>query len=325
MDAHLYIALFTLGILMLTAGSHFFIKAVAALTAQHGLADLAVGLSLVAFCTSAPEFAINIAASAKGEAELVFANTIGSCIFNLFLVTGVAGLFFPLYVRGRTVWREIPFSMLIGLVIFVLVNDRMFFDGEQNELDWLDGMALLFFFGLFVLYILGNLKAQVRKVTGKHTDDAAKLKNWHVWVLFSFGLVALLSGSWMAVEGLNGIVAAWEVSKKLLGFVVLAPATSLPELTVSLAALRQGRTGLAIGNVIGSNLINLLLALPVATFIGPLAYGYVMNFDLYFYFFGVLLLFFSMFTGKRKKVSRWKAVLFLVFILGYVYFLFVRN
>jgi len=197
----------------------------------------------------------------------------------------------------------------------------MFFDARTNELVWYEGLILFGLFVVFMIYVFVSAK-EMREVI--HVEYK-EMKVWKMLALMVGGIVALLLGGKLVVDKAVVLAEYFEVSKKMIALVILAPATSLPELATSVVATFKKRMDLAVGNIVGSNVFNVLLVLASSSFLGKLTYDYELNFDIYFYFFGTLLLFVSMFTGKVKKLARWESGIFFLFFMGYIYFLFVRR
>ncbi len=315
------ILLLILGFVLVVKGAQWLVDASVYLANRYKISDVGLGLSLLALGTSAPEMVVNGISSWHNHSELVFSNILGSNILNIYLVLGFLGIIAPMLVHERTVWKEMPFSMLAIIVMFILINDRMFMGAEENFLSRFDAVILLILFAIFIYSVF-------RSLTGLDSVIDTKGKKISKWLFLFYlvgGLTGLFFGGQLVVSKAVFFAEYFAVSKKMIGILILAPGTALPELATSLMAARKKRLDMAVGNIIGSNIFNLLLVLPISALMNPLHYEYALNFDVYFMFFGILLLFISMFTGGTKKLDRWEAAVFLCFLIAYFFFLFSRK
>jgi cation:H+ antiporter len=318
----LHVVLLLLGLALLVKGAGWLVAGSSSIARKYGISELIIGLTVVGFGTSMPEFIVNVIASIHGEAgDIVIGNVIGSNIFNLFLILGVSGLIAPLVVQGSTIAKEIPFSFLAIVVLMVLANDRLFFHSENNELGRLDGTVFLAFFVGFLFYIYRTAKSDqhLQFEPGMvHGTGQAALR-------IIVGLAALIIGGKLMVDGAVNIAEAMKVSNKLIGLTIVSAGTSLPELATSIVAIRKGKADLAVGNVIGSNIFNILLILGISVLIRPVNYAVDFNMDGWVLIVGTVFLFIAMFTGKKRKVDRWEAMLFLIAYLIYLLYLMYKK
>jgi cation:H+ antiporter len=312
------ILLLIFGFALLIKGADWLVNGASSLAKKYNVSELVIGLTIVAFGTSTPELVVNIIASARKYDEVVFGNVIGSNIFNLLMILGIAGLIYPISVRVKTVWREIPYSLLAGLILLLLVNDAYLWRQRDNLFRLFDGIILIFFFIIFLIYILRNL----REEEGQGSDDTKVYGTLRTIVYIIIGFAGLIIGGRLVVKNAVGIANRLAVSEKLIGLTVVSIGTSLPELATSVVAAVKKKSDLAIGNVIGSNIF---LILGVSGIISPLNYNTSFNTDILVYIFGTSFLFIAMFTGGKKKLDRWEAVLLLLFLIGYMTFLVWRK
>jgi cation:H+ antiporter len=315
------VLLLIFGFALLIKGADWLVNGTSSLAKKYNVSELVIGLTIVAFGTSAPELVVNIIAAEGKYDEIVFGNVIGSNIFNLLMILGVAGLIYPLTVQVNTVWREIPYSLLAGLILFLSVNDVWLWKHENNLFKPADGIILVFFFAIFLVYIFRNLKAE--KAQG--LDDTRIYGTLRTIVYIVIGFAGLIIGGRLVVRNAVEIAHRLSVSEKLIGLTIVSIGTSLPELATSAVAAAKKKCDLAIGNVIGSNIFNILLILGVSGIISPLNYNTSFNTDILVYIFGTFFLFIAMFTGGKKKLDRWEAVLLLLFFIGYMAFLIWRK
>ena len=313
------ILLLTIGFVLLIRGANWLVDGASALAKKYNVSDLTIGLTVVAFGTSAPELAVNSFASIFNHQDIVFGNVIGSNNFNLFFILGIAGLISPITVQSSTVWKEIPFSFLAVLVLFFLTNDLIY--AEKNMLSRVDGLLLLTMFSIFIYYIYKQLKNdQARTIAKESKLSSMKLLNYII-----FGLVSLIIGGIFAVDNASKLAFTLGVSEKIIGLTIVAAGTSLPELTTSVVAVLKKNNDIAVGNIIGSNIFNIFLILSVSSIIRPLSYDVKFNTDLLLLAGGTLFLFIAMFTGQKKKLDRWEAMILLITFIAYTSFLIIQE
>ena len=311
----LQIILLIVGLILLVKGADWLVEGASALAKKFGISNLAIGLTIVAFGTSAPELVVNSFAAFNGNFDIVFGNVIGSNNFNLFLILGIAGIITPLTVQSSTVWKEIPLSFFAILLLFILTND--FFTPDLNILSRMDGTLLAIMFVLFLLYVYKQLKTE--NFDGNEVQkDYSNLK---IWVFIIVGLSILVLGGKIVVNNAILLATTLGVSDKIIGLTIIAAGTSLPELATSVVAALKKNNDIAVGNIIGSNIFNIFLILSISSMIEPLKYNNVFNQDLYFLAGGTIFLFVAMFTGKKKKLDRWEAVILLLAFFIYTFIL----
>jgi cation:H+ antiporter len=317
--------LVVVGFVLLIKGADFLVNGASSLAKRFNVSDIAIGLTVVAMGTSAPELVVNIIAGSEvasdGGNDVVFGNIIGSNIFNIFLILGVSSIIYPLTVQKNALWKEIPYSLLATFVFYILVNDVLFFDAESNGLDVVDGTILLVMFVLFLTYIFLNLKRN----PDSEVEDIVLYGSVKTTVFIALGIAGLVFGGQMIVENAVAIAERFQVSEKLIGLTILAAGTSLPELATSAVAAFHKKSDLAVGNIVGSNIFNLLLVLGTTALIhAPLSFNPVLNIDLYMVMLGTFLLFVFMFTLNTYKLDRAEGFVYLIGFVGYMYYLFVR-
>lgn len=309
------ILLLLIGLVLLVKGADWLVDGASVLAKKKNVSDLAIGLTIVAFGTSAPELVVNVVAASGNYPDIVFGNVIGSNNFNLFIILGISGLIIPLSVQSSTVWKEIPFSLIAAEGLFFLANN--FFFSEERLLSRWDGLILLICFAAFLYYVATQLKSdpQTEQVEEK---DYSNLKKW---TLIAIGLAGLVGGGKLVVDNAVSMAQSLGVSEKIIGLTIVAAGTSLPELATSVVAAMRKNADIAIGNIVGSNIFNLFLILGVSSVIRPLEFNISFNTDLYILGAGTVFLFLAMFTGKRQKLDRWEALVLLSSYLLYTGYL----
>jgi cation:H+ antiporter len=307
-----------LGFTFLIFGANWLIDGASSLAKKHKVSDLIVGLTIVAFGTSAPELVVNSIASYDGYSDIVIGNIIGSNNFNLFIILGLAGMIFPIAVPPSTIRRDIPISFIAAILVLVLGNAILI--SETAEISRMDGLLLLATFGFFLFFVLKQMK------TEKTLEIVVTQKsNLKIWGLILSGFFGLALGGHFIVTYSISIAQSLGVSEKIIALTILAVGTSLPELVTSIVAARKQNSDIAIGNVIGSNIFNILLVLSVSALIHPIQFNANFNIDLLILLGGTLFLFIAMYTGKRFKLDKWEAALLFVFYLGYTSYLIWKE
>lgn len=302
------------GLLLLVKGADWLVEGASTIAKKKKISDLAIGLTIVAFGTSAPELVVNVVASAENHQDIVFGNIIGSNNFNLFMILGIAGLITPLVVQQSTVAKEIPISFLAAIMVFVMANA---FLTSSAVLSRIDGFILLICFVIFLYYVY----TQMKKVPEVTTVKEINLPGWKIWGLIGIGLAALVLGGQFVVNSAVDMATAWGVSEKLIGLTIIAAGTSLPELATSLVAALKKNSDIAVGNIIGSNIFNVFFILGVSAVVRPIPYDSIFNTDLYILFGGTIFLFVAMFLSGKRRLDRWEAALLLITYIIYTGYL----
>jgi cation:H+ antiporter len=307
----IYSLLLVLGLVVLIKGADWMVAGASALAKKYNVSDLVIGLTIVAFGTSAPELVVNVIASAQSFDDIVLGNVLGSNIANLFLILGITGIIYPLMVQSSTTWREIPMSLGAVIVLYLLAND--IFGTGILQVSRIDGMILLLFFGLFLFYVFRLAKSD----PAPHEVVVSPMPGYKMAILIVAGLAGLVIGGRLVVDNAIKIATTLGLSEKIIGFTIVAIGTSLPELATSVVAAIRKNTNIAVGNIIGSNIFNILFVLMVSTLVQPVTFNTVFNTDLYLLAGGTLFLFIAMFTGNVKKLDRWEAIILLLIYIGY--------
>ncbi|MEQ8533191.1 MAG: calcium/sodium antiporter [Imperialibacter sp.] len=325
MEILINIVLVIVGFVLLIKGADFLVSGASSLAKRFHVSDIAIGLTIVAMGTSAPELVVNIISGTEGYDGAVFGNIIGSNIFNMFLILGIAAVIYPISVQRSSLWKEIPYSLLATLVFFVLVNDVLFFGAKENILSIVDSVILLVMFSMFLLYIFFNLK---KGGSSEGEEDIVVFTSVKTTLMVIGGLAGLTFGGKLIVDNAVAMARFFEVSERLIGLTILAAGTSLPELATTVVAALHKKSDLAIGNIIGSNVFNLLLVLGTSGLVSsgysPLTFDTVLNTDLYVIMGGTMMLFVFMYTFGKYKLDRAEGFLYLLCFFSYTYYLFIR-
>lgn len=306
------------GLALLIVSAEWLVGGATSLARRFKISDLTIGLTVVAFGTSAPELVVNLFASTTSHQDIVFGNILGSNNFNLFIILGIAGIVLPLKVHVSTVWKEIPMSLAALIVFFLMVNIP---SGGARVLGRIDGLILLTLFVLFQYYVY----RQIKNYEPEHEEHKKPGSMYKIVAFIVIGLVGLVIGGKMVVANAVIIAKAMGVSEKVIGLTIIAAGTSLPELATSLVAAYRKNADIAVGNIVGSNIFNILLIGGMVSVIRPVAYNQVFNIDFYILAAGTVLLFITMFTSKRHKLDRWEAAMLLILYVSYTTWLIMKE
>ena len=320
MSLLLPIVIIVAGLVLLIAGAEVMVRGASSLAKKMSISEIAIALTVVAFGTSAPELVISIFAAGGGQPDIVFGDVIGSNMANMLLILGVAGLIYPLSVQKNTVWKEIPFLLLATLVVFLLVNDSWKGEDAANLLSRTDGLILLGFLAIFLIYTFG-----ISKIKSVDQYDVATYSYRASALMIVGGLTALFFGGRFTVNGAVDIATQLGVSEKLIACTIIAGGTSLPELATSAIAAYRKRCDIAVGNIVGSCILNLLMVLGVSGTVYPVVYSSSFNIDSLALIAATVVLFLTMFTGKKRRLDRWEAVLLIMGYVAYVGYLLHRR
>lgn len=303
--------LLVIGFILLIKGADIFVDGASNLALNLKMSKMFVGLTIVAFGTSAPEFAVSIKSILSGNGEIVLGNVIGSNILNILLILGVASLFHFLRVKDSTVKKEMPLVLLMSALLIILMSDKIFGEVEINQLTRTDGIVILLFFCVFIYYLFSMMRNK--------TDLDSENVVWRLPKAISFtilGIIAIIVGSNLVVDSSTKIALELGISERIIGLTVIAFGTSLPELVTSVMATRKGEYDIAIGNVVGSNLFNIgiVLGLPIMLF-GTIDIGTFNSIDLIFLFLSSLVLF--IFSKNDYKITKREGIIFLLMFIIY--------
>jgi cation:H+ antiporter len=298
------------------------IRGASQIAARFGLSEIVIGLTLLSVGTSLPELLVNIMANLNGSADLAIGNVLGSNIANVLLVLGCAAIVRPLPIRDATLFSEIPFSLSAAFLVGFLANAHLL--GAQTGLmiSRVDGLILIGFFLLFLVYIFQVWGDQHQAVTEVIEHEGSLAKSLF-WVLC--GSIGLAIGASWVVDGALAISAFFDVSESFVGLTIVAIGTSLPELVTCVIAARRGNTDLAVGNVIGSNIFNLLWVLGLGAIICPMPFDQVSNIDITMIVASSALLLLAVAIGRKYLVDRKEGTAFVISYLIYVSFLVDRG
>ena len=314
----LNILLLIVGFVFLIKGADVFVDGASSVAQNFKVSKMLIGLTIIAFGTSAPEFAVSMSALAKGSTDMVLGNVIGSNILNILLILGIAAIIHPIKIKTNTVKKELPLCMLISTLLVVLFLDIKLAGSSTNQISRADAFVILLFFSIFVYYLI-TLAKQKKDSKG---EEKAKYKLGKSFLMVGLGLGGIILGSNMVVNNATAIAKILGLSERVISLTIIAFGTSLPELVTTIVASRKGEQDLLVGNIIGSNIFNIcmVLGIPVAIFgtITPSGFNYI---DIIMLLGSAFLLF--TFSDTRGKVSRLEGSLMLTTFAIYYILVFV--
>ncbi len=322
MEIWLPYGLLVAGFALLVVGADRLVDGASTVARRLGVSDLVVGLTVVAFGTSAPELVVNLVAAVQGHTDVAIGNILGSNTFNVLLILGVAALIRPLTVTEATVWKEIPLSLLAAVLVGITAADRWLDGAAADNLSRVDGLVLLAFFGIFLVYMLEAARAGAA-ARGQPEEGGRSLGG--AWFRVALGLALLVGGGRAVVAGAVEVATRWGLSEALIALTIVSAGTSLPELATSAVAAWRGNSDIAVGNVVGSNIFNVFFILGTSAVIRPLPFAPERGLDVAVTVAASLMLFLVAFTGRRHRIDRWEGGVFLASYGGYLGYLIIRG
>ncbi len=305
--------LLIVGFVALILGANWLVNGATSVGIRAKLSPLIIGLTIVAFGTSLPEMIVNVFSCAKGSPGLAIGNIIGSNTMNILLILGVSSLIWPIDVSRVSIRRDIPAGFVATLAITLMAN--YLFTGQARTINWIEGIVLLLMgFSYLLLTMLKNDPQE-------ETESIQEAMPWGktIFALIA-GIVGLYLGGELVSRNAQILARNWGMSESTIGLTVVATATSLPELITSIVAATKKNSGIAIGNVLGSNILNIFIVLGISALITPLPFDPMMNKQLMILFAANVLMLMFVFTGKGRKISRWEGVLLTLGYVGFMWF-----
>lgn len=310
MELIIQIGLLAIGFLMLVKGADYFVDGAAGIATKFGIPQLVVGLTIVAMGTSAPEAAVSITGAMSGAADIAVGNVVGSNILNILIILGITGVIATVAVQKSTLMIEIPFMLLVTIVLIVLGM-------TGNELTFVEGII---FWILFIVY-LAYLYVLAKKGTDEDVPEERPVWKLLLFILVGFGFV--IWGANISVNAATAIATAIGISEKFIGLTIVALGTSLPELVASVTAARKGNADIAIGNIVGSNIFNILFVLGTSALITPIPYQSTFLFDGVIAVLAGVLLWVA--TIKKRELNRVWGIVMLVCYAAYLAYLLFQG
>ena len=308
MDLLLQFALLALGFVLLGKGADWFVEGAAGIAAKFGIPQLVIGLTIVAMGTSAPEAAVSIAASLKGSADITIGNVVGSNIMNILVILGCAAVITPLLLARSTARIEIPYVIAITALLY--------FQGMDGAITFFDGVILCVGFVVYLLYLY-RMAINSAPIEKEEQGEEMSLGKCVVWTLG--GLAVIIAGSNVTVNAATAIAVFMGLSERIIGLTIVALGTSLPELFTSVTAARKGNADIAIGNIVGSNIFNILFVVALSALIVDIPFDKAFTFDSYVAIAAAVLLWVCVLP--KEKLARWAGALMLASYGVYLWYL----
>lgn len=303
------VALLVVGFAMLVKGADWFVEGVAGIAEKFGIPQLVIGLTIVAMGTSAPEAAVSITSALKGNAGITIGNVVGSNIMNVLLILGLTAIISALAVQRSTIRYEIPFMLVVTLLILVLGMT------DGTIVLW-EGVVLWIFFLMYLVYLFMMAK--------KQREESVETKNHPMWMLILLGIIGaalVVWGSDVTVDAATKLAQSFGMTERLIGLTIVAFGTSLPELVTSITAARKGKADIAIGNIVGSNIFNILFVAGTTALVAPVIFESKFLIDTFVAFAAGAILWLCVF--KKKKLTRPAGIFMLACYAGYFVYLLV--
>ena len=323
MELFVLILKFVIGLLMVIKGADWLTDGASSIAHKFNISSLVIGLTVVAFGTSAPELVVStVAASGGNSSAIAIGNVLGSNIFNILAIVGIVALVYPIPVTRGNLHHDVPLCILASIVMFVMAMD-VFVDSNYmgNIISRGEGITLLAFFGIFLTYTFSMARKTEETKGSESEKNVQKVKDYPIWkssLIFLVGLAVLIFGGDLFVDGASGIATSLGIKESVVAVTIVALGTSFPELFTSVMAARKGNTDMALGNVIGSNLFNIFFVLGVASVVHPLDAGTMSKFDLFAMIGSAVLFWVFCLIGKQKlTISRGEGLIMVLCMLCY--------
>jgi len=308
------------GLGLIVLGADWLVEGASSIARKAGISEFVIGLTIVGFGTSCPELVVSLTGAIEGNADVAVGNVLGSNIFNVLFILGLTALIRPVSMTADNRKRDIPVALAVTLLLPVFGMEHSLLGiWNADGLSRLDGALFL---AVFALYLFLSFKGG--KQVEENTESGKLRPGWLAWLLAAAGLAGLIFGGHLFVDSATELARKLGVSDKFIAVTILAGGTSLPELATSLVAALRGKDQLALGNILGSNVFNILLILGSSALITPLSFASVTSADLLVLMLSVIVLLLWAYTGRRERIDRWEGAAMLLLFGAYYYHLFIN-
>lgn len=298
------------GFFLLIKGADFLVDGSSQVAKKFNIPEIIIGLTIVSIGTSLPELMVSLTSALKNLSDMAIGNVIGSNISNLFFILGVCAAIKPLKFKDETIRLEIPLVIFLTALLYILANN-----GQQKIITQFEGIILMIFFVLFIIY---NIYMAKRNSTNQNIDEIKNVSIINSIIKIILGIIMLKFGGDFVVDNASNIASILGISEKIISLTIVAISTSLPELITSVIAVLKNDMDMAIGNVIGSNIFNIVLILGFTSIINPVIYSISYNKDIIIFLLGMIALYITPFIGESKKLSRWAGIAFVCSYISYM-------
>ena len=304
------------GLILILLGANWLVDGSSSIAKRFGLSEFVIGLTIVGIGTSSPEMVVSFMSSIQGKADMAIGNIVGSNIFNTLSILGITAIISPLVITRSNLRKDIPLNIIVTALLIILGLNMTLFNVGNDQLGRLDGIILL---GIFAWYMWSSFKSD----QGDSSDEGS-IKEYSILVsvvLIAAGLAGLIFGGRLFVDAATGLAKAMGVSDKFIAITVMAAGTSMPELATCVVAALKGRGQLALGNILGSNISNILLILGGAALINPLSFGGMTNIDLVTLFVSAAFILFCAYAFRKKEIDRVEGTILILMEVAYMWYL----
>lgn len=311
------ITLLIVGLVMILLGANWLVNGSSSIAKRFGISEFVIGLTIVGIGTSSPEMVVSFLSSFQGKADMAIGNIVGSNIFNTLLILGITALISPLTITRSNLKRDIPFNIVVTVILILLGMNFTIFGAGKDQLSRIDGAILL---GIFILYLWSSFKSN--SPDEENNEEGIKEYSTLMSVaMVAAGLASLIFGGKLFVNSATELAKMFGVSDKFIAITVMAAGTSMPELATCVVAALKGRGQLALGNVLGSNISNILLILGGSALISPLSFNGLTYVDISIVFLCAAFIFASAFLFRKRELDRYEGAILVLTEVGYMWYL----
>lgn len=311
---------FIAGITLVLYGADALVKGATALARKFNISELVIGLTIVALGTSLPELVISVGSAIKGSSGIALGNVIGSNIFNSMLILGVTAMITPIKFSAKMLSRELPFNLLASIVLILVSGSMLIGGGENEEISRYSGLILLCFLAVFIRYTFS-----ISNDSEESNEDIKSVSNWKIVFYTIVGLASLIFGGKLFVGGATEVARLLGLSEAIIGITIVSAGSSLPELAVSINAARKGNAGIALGNVLGSNILNIFFILGCSATITPISLDGFSFVDYYVLIATSLMVYIVSRFGGKNVINRWEGAILTLGYIAYTVYLIMRG
>ncbi len=309
-----------IGLALVLAGANFLTEGAAAVAEKFHVSEFVIGLTIVAVGTSMPEFVVSSSAAFRGSCDMAIGNVVGSNIFNVFLILGLCALISPLPLTKNNVRFDIPLTFLASFILFAFTSDTLLGTGSVDRIGRIEGAIMFLCYIALMIYTI-----RTSKQDNPAGNAEPRMKMWKAAIAIAGGLVALIFGSRMFVDGASELARRMGISEAMIAITLVAGGTSLPELASSVVSIIKGQKGMALGNVLGSNIFNILFILGSCSVIRPLTLGDIDIIDILMVLLSAILPFIYAFTFRGRAINRIEGAAFLLIYATYMWWLISKQ
>ncbi|MBR2475036.1 MAG: calcium/sodium antiporter [Bacteroidaceae bacterium] len=310
---------FIAGITLVLYGADALVKGATALARKFNISELVIGLTIVALGTSLPELVISVGSAIKGSSGIALGNVIGSNIFNSMLILGVTAMITPIKFSAKMLSRELPFNLLASIVLILVSGSMLIGGGENEEISRYSGLILLCFLAVFIRYTFS-----ISNDSEESNEDIKSVSNWKIVFYIIVGLASLIFGGKLFVGGATEVARLLGLSEAVIGITIVSAGSSLPELAVSVNAARKGNAGIALGNVLGSNILNIFFILGCSATITPISLDGFSFVDYYVLIATSLMVYIVSRFGGKNVINRWEGAILTLGYIAYTVYLITK-